>query len=501
MKQVVLHKLALLALGGLAALALLTSACGDDDDDDDGGDAPAEEATEEATEAETEAEATEAEDVEATEGEAPTEEEEEAGAGEPAALGECPPEGMFAVDESIALFDERPADEDRTGVSDDAIRIGKHSPLTGPAAAINAGEYVSLFLHYVNANGGIFGRQIELVEADSAFNPAQGVTAVQQLVERDQVFALMGGQGSAIETAVSDYLISRGIPNLFPAAAAVQIAEPTEPTRFSGILSGIQTGLALADYIVSQQPGASLAIIHQNDEFGRSILPAFEVAAEEGELEIVATPTFDLGQPDLTPQVQQAVDADPDFILIEAQAPQGLQMLDALRETIGSELSVIFGSGFPGIPPGSPHVDGVISVLYNYAPTQTDLGCTQQVKEMAEEAGLQFNSLAMLGAQWVDFLVRSLTFAGPDPTREGLIEAMETGFDGSWACGVCVGPTTFGPHDHWKLETLLPVEWDEEVGGPVPIGDPVSYETSEGRGIRGNIPGYECMPETCPWED
>jgi hypothetical protein len=99
-------------------------------------------------------------------------------------------------------------------------------------------------------------------------------------------------------------------------------------------------------------------------------------------------------------------------------------------------------------------------------------------------------------------LVRARELAGPDLTRQGFVEALETGFKGDYKCSLCIGPVIFGPQDHWAFETLRMVEWIPEKKAFLPIpGQPlIDFETSKGRGIRGNVPGYPCTPATCPWK-
>lgn len=408
--------------------------------------------------------------------------------------------GIFTIDDGLAMWDKRPAGEDRTGITKDTIKLGKHSPLTGPLAPVNIGPAVKVLIDEVNKAGGVHGRKIELIERDTAWNPSQGVQVAQQLVERDRVFALFGGQGSAIEFAIKDYLVKNKVPDLFQASSAAWIAEPTEKTRFSGIATGEQTGLAIADYLAAKDPRAKIAVIFQNDEYGKAILPPLRRGVQRSGGQVVAEISFEIVQPDLTPQVQQAVNARPDYIVIEAQGPQAAQMMKALRETLGSRIPVLMGAGFPGLTPGTPHLDGIVSAIYIYAPTFLDKPSVQAAKALMEKNGVPFNNLALIGVMWVEHMVRALELAGPDPTREGLIEALETGFDGTWTCSICFGPTIFGPQDHWSMETLQVVQWSEARGGPVPIGEPMSYETSHGKGIRGNLPGFDCTPETCPWK-
>ncbi|MPZ24483.1 MAG: ABC transporter substrate-binding protein, partial [Dehalococcoidia bacterium] len=381
------------ALSTLAALLLIAAVvgCGDDDDGEEETAATAEESEATQSESGAEAEVT----TEATESET-TAAETETGPGS-AGIESNPREvgGFFTLDDGIAVFTERPADEDRTGVTENAIKIGKQTPCTGPLAAISFTAQVQVLFDAVNEAGGIHGRQLELVEGCHDGSPAQGTQAVRQLVEQEQVFALSLGQSSPVEGAVAEFTVAAGVPTVFSLMPAAMFGEPTEPLRVSGLPPNISIGRALGEYARSEKPDARIAIIYANDDFGRSILPPFELLAEETEVEIVITASFDPTQVDLSPQVQQAVDEDPDFIVIEAQAPHALQALGVLRNQIGSDIPVMIGVAFPSIPAGQEDADGVVSVIHVSSPL-VDEPAVLAAKELMESNGLEFNNLALV---------------------------------------------------------------------------------------------------------
>ena len=100
-----------------------------------------------------------------------------------------------------------PDDSGVRGVTDDTIVIGTWSPLTGPAALWGAvGRGAELYFDMINEEGGIHGRQIEFILKDDAYQPSRTVAAVREMVERDGVFAITAGVGTASNRAVLDYL-------------------------------------------------------------------------------------------------------------------------------------------------------------------------------------------------------------------------------------------------------------------------------------------------------
>ena len=98
--------------------------------------------------------------------------------------------------------------EDVPGITEDTITIGGHWPLTGVAAPgyseIPGGAQA--YFDYVNENGGIGGRNIELVIKDDAYNPTNTTQVTNELVQQDEVFGIVGGLGTPTHSAVIDFL-------------------------------------------------------------------------------------------------------------------------------------------------------------------------------------------------------------------------------------------------------------------------------------------------------
>ena len=100
-----------------------------------------------------------------------------------------------------------PDDSGVRGVTDDTIVLGTWSPLTGPVALWGAvGRGAELYFEMINEEGGIHGRKIEFILKDDAYQPSRTVAAVREMVERDRVFAVVAGVGTAPTRAVLDYL-------------------------------------------------------------------------------------------------------------------------------------------------------------------------------------------------------------------------------------------------------------------------------------------------------
>ena len=159
-----------------------------------------------------------------------------------------------------------------TGITADSIKIGSHYPLTGVAApgysSIPLGAQA--YFDYVNNNGGVNGRKIDWVYKDDAYNPTQTSSVVNQLVLKDQVFAIMGGLGTPTHSAVVDFLNSEGVPDLFVASGSrLWGNDPKKnPETFGWQTDYESEGRSSGTYIKEKFPNAKVGLFLQDDDFG-----------------------------------------------------------------------------------------------------------------------------------------------------------------------------------------------------------------------------------------
>jgi len=105
------------------------------------------------------------------------------------------------------------------GLSATSVTFGTHQPLTGPAApGYSEIAPASQAFNYLNAQGGINGRQIHLVYKDDEYNPAKTVNVVNQLVLQEKVFGIFEGLGTPTHTKVVGFLDSSKVPDMFVAS-------------------------------------------------------------------------------------------------------------------------------------------------------------------------------------------------------------------------------------------------------------------------------------------
>jgi len=191
------------------------------------------------------------------------------------------------------------------GINDTQVKIGQSVPYSGPASAFGVyGRVMQAWFKMLNESGGINGRKLEFISLDNGFLPPKALEASRKMVESDGIFAEVGTLGTPPNLATRAYLNSKGVPQLFVPSGISKMDDPqkfrwTVPwyTRFDF------EAVAYAKYLIQDKPGARLAILYQNDDFGRDYLHGFRKALGERTKMIVSEASFDLTDPTVDSQI------------------------------------------------------------------------------------------------------------------------------------------------------------------------------------------------------
>lgn len=169
------------------------------------------------------------------------------------------------------------------GLTATSIKLGITVPMTGIASPgyNKIPGAMKAYFDYVNANGGVNGRKISLVIKDDQYIPTTAVARANELILRDKVFALVGTLGTASTKAISasTQLSRRGIPSLFVNTGFSGFADKKAyPTTFSILPSYQMEAKIMGKYLKENYAGKKLALIYQDDDFGRDALAGFKQA-------------------------------------------------------------------------------------------------------------------------------------------------------------------------------------------------------------------------------
>ena len=195
------------------------------------------------------------------------------------------------------------------GATDTEVKLGQTMPYSGPLSihGIQGRTEVAYFRMLNEEKGGINGRKINLISLDDAFSPPKTVEQTRKLVEDDGVLALFGSSGTAAQSAVQKYLNGKGIPQLLLSTGANKWNQP-KTFKWSTPafhLYGTE-GEILAKYLLSTKPDAKVAILMQNDDFGRDYVAGFKKGlGDKAAKMIVKEVPYELTDPTLDSQIAQ----------------------------------------------------------------------------------------------------------------------------------------------------------------------------------------------------
>jgi branched-chain amino acid transport system substrate-binding protein len=160
------------------------------------------------------------------------------------------------------------------GVSDTEIKIGNTMPYSGPASAYGAiGKAEAAYFAMINDQGGINGRKINFISRDDGYSPPKTVELVRQLVEEEHVLLLFNTLGTPPNSAIRGYLNDNKVPQLFVATGADKWNDPKHYPWTMGWQPSYRVEARIyARYILKNLPNAKIAVLYQNDDFGKDYL-------------------------------------------------------------------------------------------------------------------------------------------------------------------------------------------------------------------------------------
>src|SRR6186713_1187639 len=178
--------------------------------------------------------------------------------------------GLLAATSSGALAQKKYD----SGASDTEIKIGNIMPYSGPASAYGViGKTEEAYFKKINAEGGINGRKINFISYDDAYSPPKTVEQARKLVESDEVLFIFNSLGTPPNTAIQKYMNSKKVPQLFVATGATKWNDPKDFPWTMGWQPNYQSETIIyAKYILKEMPNAKIAVLFQNDDYGKDYL-------------------------------------------------------------------------------------------------------------------------------------------------------------------------------------------------------------------------------------
>jgi branched-chain amino acid transport system substrate-binding protein len=377
-----------------------------------------------------------------------------------------------------------PAAQEVPGVTDTEIVLGAHFPLSQSPAAVYASavDAMRAYYEYVNSQGGIYGRKITFLVGDDHFNPADAVEVVRKLVEQNHVFAMAGALGPA-HLAVYQYLEEQGVPDLWVAGGLTKFTDPVIETLFGGTVDYDLEGKGVAKYVIDNYNGKKVSMLVQNDEMGAGMEEGFRKALKGSDVQIVGRETCELTDTDLTRYAQSLKTTNPDVVVLLANLGLSANFVKVARDVVAWDVplvgqTIIASEILPALA-GSKNAEGLVAGTFAKLPSQTDDPGIQRHKEIMQQfaPNVSVSTLTIFGQLIAELTVKALENAGPNLTRESLVEGAEAIRD--WCCSLCLYPVNLSPTDHRPFETIRSVRWQNDEW--VQFGEPVSSESTPGK--------------------
>ena len=321
-----------------------------------------------------------------------------------------------------------------TGATDKEIKIGNINPYSGPASAYGAiGKSMDAYFKKINAEGGVNGRMIKFITLDDGYNPSRTLEMARKLAEEEEVLATVGVLGTPTNSAIHKYMNQKKMPQLFVATGATKWGDPKNFPWTMGWQPNYQSeSMIYAQHLLESKPNAKIAILFQNDDYGKDYLKGFlDGLGDKAKTMIVKQVSYESTDPTVDSQMVElkASGADVFFNITTPKfAAQAIKKAAEIGWKPQHYLNNVSNSaGAVMLPAGAENGVGILSVFYLKDPTDSQWANTPEFKEW-----MTFMQRYMPGADLKDLnhvfgytmgqgMTQVLKQAGDNLTRENIM--------------------------------------------------------------------------------
>jgi branched-chain amino acid transport system substrate-binding protein len=363
------------------------------------------------------------------------------------------------------------------GASDTEIKIGQTMPYSGPASAYGTiGKAEAAYFAMINEKGGINGRKINLISRDDGYSPPKTVEVVRKLVEEDQVLFTFNILGTPPNTAVQGYLNENKVPQLFVATGADKWNDPKKFPWTMGWQPSYRIEARIyGRYILKNLPNAKIAIVYQNDDFGKDYLTGLrEGLGDKADKMIVASNTYETTDPTIDSQIVSLQGSGADTLLVAAipkfaaQAIRKVADLGWKPHFFITNVSVSLKAVLQ--PAGLDKSQGIITAGYLKDPNDPQWQSTAEYKDWLEwmkkyyAAGNLADVNNVYGYSVAETLVAVLKASGDNLTRENIMKQAASIHDLKLPMAlpgivVSTSATDFAPFKQMQLQKFEGETW------------------------------------------
>jgi branched-chain amino acid transport system substrate-binding protein len=372
-----------------------------------------------------------------------------------------------------------PGGKAASGEATSEISIGNVMPYTGALAAFGSiGRTESAYFDMINAQGGINGHKIKFISYDSTSDPVTSFKLTHKLVEEDKVLLLFGSFALPGDLALRPYLNQRRVPELFVASGDRGWSDPHRYPWSMGWQPPFRAeGRIYANYIQASYPEGKIAVLWQNDQFGRDLFIGLQEGLGDLAHMIVSDITFDASDRSINSQVDLLRSSGADILIFDG-APAMAAM--AIRHMIEINWHPVFilDNASASIanamkPAGLQNSVGVISTAFLKDaddPAWKDDPAMKQWSSFMDKYypdGDKDDSNTVFGYAAAETLVQVLRQCGDDFSRENIMRQAEAlkNYQSSVSLPGIIANT--GPEDFHPIKQMRLVQFDGNTWQPI----------------------------------
>jgi branched-chain amino acid transport system substrate-binding protein len=321
------------------------------------------------------------------------------------------------------------------GVTDDTIVIGSHNDLSGVLAiwGVPSSNGQRMRFDEANAAGGIHGRKIKFVVEDTQYQMPMAVKATNKLLNVDDIFLMVGAMGTPLNIALMPRMFEANVPNLFPLTAAVQMYEPLHPMKFSYFVSYRDQIRGGMKYMVEKHGIKKVCLQAISNDYGEENVVGFEMAVEELGLEVAYTGRHKSTETDFVGTITAIKNSGCEMLVLGPLVKDTILIYSAARDA-GWDAPIIsnmvsYVAEVAGAADGV--TEGLLATSSFYVPDFDEEApegswLREWYDEYVERFGEKPAPQSIVGYVSADLVVRALEKAGPEPTVEKVLAALET---------------------------------------------------------------------------
>jgi branched-chain amino acid transport system substrate-binding protein len=386
---------------------------------------------------------------------------------------------IFGLTTSLVFSGAVRAAENGPGVTDAEILIGQTNPYSGPLSAYaTQGRAQAAYYKMVNDQGGVNGRKIKLISLDDAYSPPKTVEQHRRLIESDEVFGIVGTMGTPTNSAIVKYVNSKAVPHIFLATGASKWGDVgSYPWTIGWYPTYRSEGMIYGTYIRDTIKDAKIAILSQNDDYGRDFVSGFKAGLGEAANKLIVKElTYEVSEPTIDSDIitLKASGADVLFSAVTAKAAAQTIKKAAELEWHPTHFLVQNANSIATVltPAGLDHSVGIISAAYLKDPSDpqfaNDPGMKSYLDFMKQyyPEGDAKDPQNQIGASIAATFVQVLRQCGGDLSRENLMKQASNIKELELPLLLPGIKLNTSPDDHYPIEQLQLVKFDGKAWQP-----------------------------------